>query len=199
MNNENRHSEWVSIFFLYISFYPTCKIKKIVLHLHRKKKDSTMKTEKIQVPVKQGLPMIAEIVKLKYITDSLGKSSGWIYNKLNSEKTTTKSKGFSQSDIELINSSFYKIGEELLNTRIVTPICESTSEARKNVVEQIKSLSKIVSMPFIYIERLNKDRTWYKARMSQPEKYRFKDEEITLMNMAIVEIGNKLLSIELTL
>ena len=35
--------------------------------------------------------------------------------------------------------------------------------------------------------------------MSCPEKYRFKDEEITLFNMSIVEIGNKLLSIELTL
>lgn len=36
--------------------------------------------------------MIAEMVKLKYVTDALGKSSGWIYTKLNSDKIITTSK-----------------------------------------------------------------------------------------------------------
>lgn len=167
--------------------------------MHWKKKDSKMETEKIKVPVKQGLPMIAEIVKLKYITDTLGKSSGWIYNKMNSEKTTTKSKGFSQEDIDLLNTVFEEIGKELLSTRISHVEQDDVLGSRQNIVQQIKELSKVVCMPYIYINKLGKNITWYKKRMSCPEKYRFKDEEITLFNMSIVEIGNKLLSIELTL
>lgn len=167
--------------------------------MHRKKKDSTMETEKIKVSVKQGLPMIAEMIKFKYVTDILGKSSSWIYNKLNCDVTTTKSKGFSQKDIDLLNEVFHGIGERLASKRISSSCTEDVIESRKNIVSQIKELSQIVSMPFIYIDKLGKNRTWYKARMSCPEKYRFKNEEITLINMSIVEIGNKLLSIELTL
>ena len=167
--------------------------------MYRKKKDSTMNTEKIKIPVKQGLPMIAEMIKLKYITDKLEKSSGWIYNKLNSEKTTTKSKGFSQYDIDLINKTMYEIGEKLLSIRIVSPETGSVIETRIQIVEQIKELSKIVCMPYIYINKLSKNITWYKARMSHPDRYRFKEDDLININMSIVEIGSKLLSIELTL
>lgn len=165
--------------------------------MHWKKKDSAMETEKIKVPVKQALPMIAEMIKFKYVTDYIGKSSGWIYNKLNFDVTTTKSKGFTQKDIEILNTAFQEIGEKLLSIRITPHDVGNIIETRKDIVSQIKNLSQIVSMPFIYIDKLGKNITWYKKRMSCPEKYQIKDEDITLINMAIVEIANKLLSIEL--
>lgn len=158
-----------------------------------------METEKIKVPVKQGLPMIADMIKFKYVTDYLGKSSGWIYNKMNCEKTTTKSNGFSQADIDLLNHVFQEIGMDLLSTRISSVESDNVVESRIKIVNEMKELSKVVSMPYIYIDKLGKNITWYKKRMSCPEKYRFKDEEITLINMSIVEIANRLLSIELIL
>lgn len=172
-------------------------MKKKVLSLHWKKKDSAMETEKIKVPVKQALPMIAEMIKFKYVTDYIGKSSSWIYHKMNHETTTTTSKGFSKLDINLLNKVFQEIGEKLLSIRITPHDVGNIIETRKDIVSQIKNLSQIVSMPFIYIDKLGKNITWYKKRMYCPEKYQFKDEDITLINMAIVEIANKLLSIEL--
>ena len=68
-----------------------------------------METEKIKVSVNQGLPMIAEMIKFKYVTDYIGKSSSWIYHKMNHETTTTTSKGFSQSDIDLLNTVFKEL------------------------------------------------------------------------------------------
>lgn len=167
--------------------------------MHWEKKDSKMETEKIKVSVNQGLPMIAEMIKFKYVTDYIGKSSSWIYHKMNHETTTTTSKGFSQSDIDLLNTVFKEIGEKLLSTRISSVETDDIIESRQKIVAQIRELSKVICMPYIYINKLGKNITWYKKRMSCPEKYRFKDEEITLFNMSIVEIGNKLLSIELTL
>lgn len=158
-----------------------------------------MNTEKIKVPVKQGLPMIAEMIKFKYVTDYIGKSSSWIYHKMNHEATTTTSKGFSQPDIDLINKTLHEIGEKLLSMRIVSPEADSVVETRIQIVDQIKELSKIVCMPYIYINKLSKNITWYKKRMACPDKYRFKEDDLININMSIVEIGSKLLSIELTL
>jgi len=170
--------------------------------LHWKKKDSAMETEKIKVPVKQALPMIAEMVKLKYVTDALGKSSGWIYNKLNHETTTSKSNGFNQSDINLLNNLFQEIGEKLINTRISIPSEENKDpiQKRKEVIEQILSVSEIISMPFIYKNKMGKNLTWYLNRMRRNSlKASFKQDDINMINLAIIEIGNKLLSIELIL
>lgn len=161
-----------------------------------------MKTEKIKMPIKQALPMIAEMVKLKYVTDTLGKSSGWIYNKLNHETTTTKSTGFNKSDINLLNDLFQKIGEKLVSTRLYIPSGENkdASQVRQEVIEQMQTVSEIVSMPYIYVGKMGKKTEWYLNRMRRNStKASFKQEDINLFNLAIVEIGNKLLSIELTL
>ncbi len=161
-----------------------------------------MKTEKISIPVKQALPMIAEMIKLKYVTDTLGKSSGWIYHKLNHEKTTTTSKGFNQSDIEILNDLFQRIGEKLVSTRLYIPSGENkdASQVRQEVIEQMQTVSEIVSMPYIYVGKMGKKTEWYLNRMRRNStKASFKQEDINLFNLAIVEIGNKLLSIELTL
>ena len=161
-----------------------------------------METEKIKMSIKQALPMIAEMVKLKYVTDTLGKSSGWIYNKLNHETTTTKSTGFNKSDINLLNDLFQKIGEKLVSTRLYIPSGENkdASQVRQEVIEQMQAVSEIVSMPYIYVGKMGKKTEWYLNRMRRNStKASFKQEDINLFNLAIVEIGNKLLSIELTL
>lgn len=161
-----------------------------------------MNTEKIKVPIKQALPMIAEMIKLKYVTDTLGKSSGWIYNKLNHDTTTSKSNGFNELDINTLNTLFNEIGEKLISTRIRIPSKEgmSVSEARQQVIEQMQSVSEIVSMPYIYKVKMGKKTEWYLNRMRRNSmKASFKQEDINMINLSLIEIGNKLTSIELTL
>lgn len=170
--------------------------------MHWEKKDSAMETQKIKVPVKQALPMIAEMVKLKYVTDALGKSSGWIYHKLNHEKTTTTSKGFNQSDVNTLNELFNQIGEKLVGTRIYIPSGENKDSlsVRQEIIGQIQSVSDMVSMPYIYIGKMKKSTSWYLNRMRKNStKASFKQEDINMINLSLIEIGNKLLSIELTL
>ena len=113
--------------------------------MYRKKKDSAMETEKIKVPVKQALPMIAEMVKLKYVTDALGKSSGWIYTKLNSDKIITTSKGFNQSDMNTLNELFNEMGKKLVSTRIYIPSGQDKDALaiRQEIIGQIQSVSDL--------------------------------------------------------
>lgn len=146
--------------------------------------------------------MIAEMIKLKYVTDTLGKSSGWIYNKLNHDTTTSKSNGFNELDINTLNTLFNEIGEKLISTRIRIPSKEemSVSEARQQVIEQMQSVSEIVSMPYIYKVKMGKKTEWYLNRMRRNSmKASFKQEDINMINLSLIEIGNKLTSIELTL
>lgn len=187
---------------IYFFFQTLFDKEKKVLSLYRKKKDSTMNTEKIKVPVKQALPMIAEMVKLKYVTDALGKSSGWIYNKLNHENTTSKSSGFNQTDVNKLNELFCEIGEKLINTRIYIPSGQDKDAltVRQEIIGQIQSVSDMVSMPYIYIGKMKKNTSWYLNRMRKNStKASFKQEDINMINLSLIEIGNKLLSIELTL
>lgn len=146
--------------------------------------------------------MIAEMIKLKYVTDTLGKSSGWIYNKLNHDTTTSKSNGFNELDINTLNTLFNEIGEKLISTRIRIPSKEemSGSEARQQVIEQMQSVSEIVSMPYIYKVKMGKKTEWYLNRMRRNSmKASFKQEDINMINLSLIEIGNKLTSIELIL
>lgn len=146
--------------------------------------------------------MIAEMIKLKYVTDTLGKSSGWIYNKLNHDTTTSKSNGFNELDINTLNTLFNEIGEKLISTRIRIPSKEemSASEARQQVIEQMQSVSEIVSMPYIYKVKMGKKTEWYLNRMRRNSmKASFKQEDINMINLSLIEIGNKLTSIELIL
>lgn len=106
--------------------------------------------------------MIAEMIKFKYVTDYIGKSSGWIYHKMNHETTTITFKGFSQSDIDLLNKVFQEIGEKLLSIRISPIESDDAVESRQNIVEQIRGLLKVICMPYIYINKLGKNITWYK-------------------------------------
>ena len=186
----------------YFLYKNTCVYEEYYVFLCWKKKDSTMETEKIKVPVKQALPMIAEMVKLKYVTDALGRSSGWIYTKLNSDKIITTSKGFNQSDVNTLNELFNEIGEKLVSTRIYIPSGQDKDAltVRKGIIEQIQSVSDIVSMPYIYIGKMKKSTSWYLNRMRKNStKASFKQEDINMINLSLIEIGNKLLSIELTL
>lgn len=121
---------------------------------------------------------------------------------MNHDTTTTYSNGFNQSDINLLNNIFNEIGTKLINTRLFIPSGESKTDLqiKQDVISQIQSVSVILSMPYIYSVKMGKPRSWYMNRMlKNSTKATFKQEDINLFNLAIVEIGNKLLSIELTL
>lgn len=160
-----------------------------------------MEVQKIKVPVKQGLAIISEMIKLSYLCGYLNKSTGWIYNKMNHAETSTTSTGFKEKDLSDINMALENIGRELLQKRIV-PIenPEIDIKTRKeDAVRQLKNVASIISMPYIYVKKLGKDNIWYAKRTANASRYRFSDEDILAINMAIVEIGSKLSSIELTL
>ena len=67
--------------------------------------------EKIEIPVNEALPMLAEMIKLKYVTDELGRSSGWIYQKMHYKQVKTRSKGFNESDISSLNEVLSGLGK----------------------------------------------------------------------------------------
>lgn len=160
-----------------------------------------MEVQKIKVPVKQGLSIISEMIKLSYLCSYLEKSSGWIYNKMNHADTTTTSTGFNEKDLSEINTALGEIGSDLLRKRIL-PITNpdiDTRTRKENIINQLKEVSLIVAMPYIYVNKLGKTDNWYSKRTAKGTKYKFSNDDLLTINMTIVEIASKLLSLELTL
>nr|DAL63033.1 MAG TPA_asm: protein of unknown function (DUF5053) [Caudoviricetes sp.] len=160
-----------------------------------------MEVQKIKIPAKQGLAMISEMIKLSYLCNYLNRSTGWIYNKMNHAETSTTSAGFNEKDLLGINTALENIGNELLQKRIL-PIDNPDIDIKirkEDTARQLKEVSSIISMPYIYVNKLGKNNIWYAKRIANASRYKFSDKDILTINMAIIEIGSKLLSIELTL
>lgn len=157
--------------------------------------------DKIDVSINQALPLIAEMIKFSYLTKVAGYTTSWIYNKWNHERTSSTSKGFDSKDICVLNRAIREISGELSGI-VITASKEGSEEYDKEwIVEQLKRLSRIVPMPYIYGKKMGKPRQWYSHRIhekNKPNAYRFTKEEITLFNLYIKEIANYLSSINLT-
>lgn len=168
---------------------------------NKAKAEQKMSVMKVKIPINKGLPMLADRIKLKYVAHELGKSAAWLTNKLNCDITTTTSRGFTQADVDLVNRVVAEIGTKLLATKIslCEPVCHEAEIAEKPTVAQLKELSVRVRMPFIYETKLRKTASWYKNRMTYPDKYHFKAEDVTRINLAVREVADWLLSVEFVL
>lgn len=152
--------------------------------------------EKLKVSVDKGLPMLKEMIRLAVIAKEMDMSYSTLDNKMNKRIIRNSPAKFTKRDIFLLNSSIEAIGEKLLLMRIVF-------EDRESVIEQIQLLSEIVYMPYIYDTVMGKKQHWYYNRMKKvapkQKKTSFSEDDILHFNMAIIDIANKLLSIEMTL
>lgn len=152
---------------------------------------------KLKIPYEKSLPMIQEMIKMVALASEIGKDSSWIHNKQNHNRVREKERTFNESNIVELNEGLESIGNKLLQT-IISSDC-----GREEIIAQVKSLSTIVSMPYLYEKKMGKNRAWYSNRMKKPSpsglRYYFNEEDILSMNMSIREIANKLLSIEITL
>lgn len=76
-------------------------------------------------------------------------------------------------------------------------------EEREEVIEQIKELRKLVSMQFLCVEMLKKNKRWIdsrmKARSKEGKACSFKEDDIHAINKAAMQIANELKSTELIL
>ena len=101
-----------------------------------------MEVQKIKVPVKQGLAIISEMIKLSYLCGYLNKSTGWIYNKMNHAETSTTSTGFKEKDLSDINMALENIGRELLQKRIV-PIENPEIDIKTRKEDAVRQLKNV--------------------------------------------------------
>ena len=152
---------------------------------------------KLQVNVYKGLPLVLEKVKSVALSAVLGKSNGWMNQKLDHHVIKGRAQEFYENDIPLLNDALLRLSEEIKHSLIVY------NTDRENVVVQVKALAKLVCMPYIYEEVLKQDSTWYRnrTRKRSPEgkACSFKEEDIFHINMAAMQIANELNSIEFIL
>lgn len=152
---------------------------------------------KLKVNVYKGLPMVLEKVKSVALSAVLGKSNGWMNQKLDHHIIKGRAQEFYDNDIPLLNDAMLRLSEEIMHSLIVY---EADREA---VVEQVKTLAKLVCMPYIYGLVLKQSEVWYKnrtrKRSSEGKACSFKEEDILRINLAAMQIANELRSIEFTL
>lgn len=153
--------------------------------------------ERTQVNVYEGMAMVAEMVKMKAFSEATGKTQALWSAKMNHNIKNGKELCFVEADLSFLNDALLKLSKKLAKTQIV--YCKN----RETVVEQIREVDKIVSMPYIYDNVLGKGRVWYKDRMrmtlANGRPYYFHEDDIQKMNNAIITISNRLKSIELVL
>lgn len=153
--------------------------------------------EKLKINIYKGLPIIMEKINTVALTAVMGKSNAWIYNKLNHHVIDGKAKVFIEEDLPLINNGLHALGCEITSTLI------EYNADRENVINQIKELRKLVSMQYLCVEMLKKNKRWMDSRMCSRSKEgkacSFKEDDILRINMAAMQIANELKSIEMTL
>ena len=141
--------------------------------------------------------MILEKVKGVALAAVIGKPSSWIYPKLDRYVSDGKVRHFLPADMPLINNAMYLLGNE-----ISAHLVEYNAD-REDVIRQVKELSKIIVMSYIYTNALKQKESWYKCRMlaRKPggKATSFKEEHILQINMAAMQIANELRSIEFVL
>lgn len=154
-----------------------------------------MSNEKIKVKFNQGIGLVCEMLKLNAIHARTGKSKNWLNFRIG------KYTPVNEQDMEIINKAIHTAGWEVGETCLSLhhPNPETSIAAGETIVEQIKSLQKTLAMDYIYERSLVKTKSWFNHRLTEPDRYKFKDEEILTINLALKEIGSKLMSIELTL
>lgn len=160
-----------------------------------------MEAVKFKIPVRQGMQSLEGIIRLSFLCKVMGKSVGLIHDKIHGSTVRGFELKFKQKDIDMINSALQEIGNRLLYSVLSK---EPSHDPRSytmgdNIVEQIKALSKVVCMPYIYRERMGKTITWFNNRQKKGATCYYDDEDILTMNMIVREIAYRLLSVELTL
>lgn len=151
--------------------------------------------ERIKIEVYQGLPIIQEMIKDLAITREMGESVSWLGKRQTKNMSRNFQFTFTAGDVVKLNAALWRIGERLSSTRI------EFSEARQEVIDQIKEKLSDVFLPYIYLNKLEAKKHWWNYRMANDQakgqKCTFKPEDVLKINLAIAEIAARLLSIEL--
>lgn len=156
-----------------------------------------MSEVKLQINVYKGLPLLIDKIKVVALASVLGKKDSWIHSKMRHNVIKGRAQEFYQSDLDLLNATMPLLGDEILQSLVVY------DADREVVVNQVKELAKLVSMPYIYGEVLGKKRQWYDGRVrkrsAEGKASSFKEEDILQINLAAMNIANELKNIEFTL
>lgn len=160
-----------------------------------------MEAEKFKIPVRQGMLSLEGVIRLSYLCKVMGKSVGLIHDKIHGSTIRGFELKFKQKDVDMLNSALQEIGNRLLYSVVSRePSNDPRSYAAgENIAEQIRALSKVISMPYIYRDRMGKTKLWFDNRQKKGGTCRYSDEDILTINMIVREVAYKLLSIELIL
>lgn len=152
---------------------------------------------KLQVNIYKGLPKVLEKVKSVALSAVIGKANSWLNMKLSHCTVKGRAQEFYPQDLPLLNDGIARLGDEILNSLV------AYDADREKVVVQMKTLAKMVCMPYIYGEVLKKQRFWYTARTQRCSPgcrvSSFSEDDVLAINMAAMNIANELKSIEFTL
>lgn len=147
-----------------------------------------MEDAKIKINVYRGLDIIEDMIKTTAICREAGKDSKWLYPK-------RIKRTINQAQLDIINFAIWRIANRLASLKI------KYTDDRQYVIDQINEKLDDVRMPYIYVERMAKNRMWYVNRMRNLQEkvnaVSFTEEEIMEINLITAEIAARLLSIEL--
>lgn len=148
--------------------------------------------EKIKRNVYEAIPEFLKFIKMSHVLKGTSMTSVAL-----SAKTRKKNGDrFTKRDIDLLNKAIEKVGEEL-RTRFI-----GYTTDRNELIQRVKYVSEYVKMVYVTSE-LGKKNIWYNIRIKPSEGNRkgssFSEDDITAMNMVILNIVTKLISTELVL
>lgn len=151
----------------------------------------------IEIEIYKAVPLIEEMIKPIALAEEVGKNSTWYVSRKNRNHINSFVYTFKQQDVDLINESLQRIGNRLLETRI------TYIPRRIAVIKQIKNLSKTVQLKYIYEHEMHKKRSWFFNRTKKDLKNIispcFTPDDVISINLAIINIANRILTLKVTL
>lgn len=158
--------------------------------MYKTKEKKCMEETKMKINVYRGLDMIGDMIKITAICRECGKLRNWLHPKISKKNITLE-------QLDDINIAIWRIANRLLTQKVVY------SDDRQAVIDQIHDKFDDVRMPYVYRERMGKNRMWYVNRTRNIQENKstasFTESEIIEINLVVAEIAVRLLNIELVL
>lgn len=148
--------------------------------------------ERIQMNATEGLKLVTEIVTTRWISETTGINYYAVSRCLHNSMAGGKVFYFNEDQIRKINDAIIIMSSSIQHHKFL---------ADEKSFQELKGFGKRIKLNYLFQNIMGKTQRWQKMHMSEVKEFRyygkFTEQEIIDINLALIQMGAKLGSIEL--
>lgn len=148
--------------------------------------------DKFKMDAYKGISIIRCMIKDSALHKEMGVGVSWLNQKIRRKEERERSKGFTESDIELITSAM-----KSLSNQIRAHILDDSMN-HEEIAAHLNEVCKVIPAKYIYTQ-IGRNKDWWRYNICGKAVKELTIEEIMRINLVIVNVAILLSSIELSL